>query len=88
MLSKCSNPLCTAPFRYLRNGRLFHLEIPVPPANPGPARRLERFWLCAQCCSTLTVVLKGSTATVQPRFLELVSGERVEQSEEEQPFLA
>ena len=86
MLSKCMNPICSTPFRYLRDGRLFHLEIPTPGTPAG--RRLERFWLCAACSSMFTIVLKNSAAMLQPRFLELPTGERVEESEEEEPFVA
>jgi hypothetical protein len=80
------NPGCSAPFRYLRDGRLFNLEIPVRPDGEGRACRVERFWLCGECASSLTVVLKDKSATVEPRYFELATGERVEQSETEEPF--
>jgi hypothetical protein len=64
MLAKCLNPLCTAPFRYLGKGHMFNLEIPEP---AGSTRRREHFWLCDQCAATLTVVLSGNSASVQPR---------------------
>ena len=86
MLSKCLNPTCSAPFRYLRDGRIFHLEIPAP-VHDGLGRRREYFWLCGRCCTTFTVVVKDGTGAVQSRFLELPSGELLEQEEEEQPFL-
>jgi len=88
VLSKCLNPNCSAPFRYLREGRLFTIEVPVSPTQPGPGRRLERFWLCGECSSTLTVVLKDSAVLLQPRFRDLATGERIEESEEERVFLA
>jgi hypothetical protein len=66
MLAKCLNPLCTAPFRYLRQGRMFNLEIVVP---DGKARRREHFWLCEQCAAALTVVLKENSASVEPLAL-------------------
>jgi hypothetical protein len=87
MLPKCLNPTCSAPFRYLREGRIFHLEIPSTGETPALARRREYFWLCGPCCSTFTVVVRDGAGMVQRRFLELVSGERVEQAEEEKPFL-
>jgi hypothetical protein len=86
MLSKRLNPTCSAPFRYLREGRIFHLEIPSTGETQALACRREYFWLCGPCCSTFTVVKDGA-GMVQRRFLELVSGERVEQAEEEKPFL-
>ena len=27
MLSKCANPLCSAPFQYLRDGKVFQVEL-------------------------------------------------------------
>jgi hypothetical protein len=87
MLSKCLNSACSTPFRYLREGRIFHLQIPASSDSPGSALRREYFWLCGQCCTRLTVVVKNGVGTVQPRFLELPTGERLEQSEEESSFL-
>jgi hypothetical protein len=88
VLSRRLNPNCSAPFRYLREGRLFNLEVPVSSTQPGPGRRLERFWLCGECSSTLTVVLKGTAVLLRPRFRDLSTGERVEEFEEERPFFA
>ena len=85
MLSKCLNPTCLATFRYLRDGRVFHLEVPAPGQN-GTMRRREYFWLFGRCCATFTIVVKDGTPAVRPRFIELTSGERMEESEEEKPF--
>ena len=87
MVAKCLNPTCSAPFRYLSDGRVFHLEIPVA-GDSGTSRRREYFWLCDRCCATFTVVLKNGTGGLQSCFLELMSGERLEQGEEEEPFLS
>lgn len=87
MLSKCLNPICGEPFRYFRDGRLFNLEVPDPSPAPGPKRRLERFWLCNRCSTNLIVVVKDGRVLIRPRFLDLYSGERVEQPESEEPFL-
>lgn len=84
MLSKCLNSSCITPFRYLRDGRIYSLEIPSPDAS---RRQREFFWLCGACCAQFTVVVKDGVGTVQPRFLELPSGEQVEQAEEERPFV-
>lgn len=86
MLSKCLNSTCSTPFRYLREGRIFRLEIPSRGAVS--VQRWEYFWLCGRCCTTLTVVVKDGAGTVQHRFLDLASGERVEQAEEEESFLS
>lgn len=60
MLSKCANPACTQPFRYLRDGKLFEIETRVGPDSAAgdkkPSRRVEFFWLCGQCATELTVV--------------------------------
>ena len=56
MLSKCINPACDARFLYLRQGRLFKLEIRGP-AGPAGAHTVEHFWLCDNCARTMTVVL-------------------------------
>jgi hypothetical protein len=88
MLSKCLNSTCSTPFRYLRDGRIYHLEIPARGEGPLERSRREYFWLCGRCCASLTVVVKNGAGTVQPRFLQLVSGERVEQEEVEKPFVS
>jgi hypothetical protein len=88
MLSKCMNPSCSKPFRYLSTGRLFTLEMPVPPHAAGSGRHLERFWLCTQCSAELIVVLRNGQATVEPRFLKRYLGERVERPDQHQPLLA
>jgi len=87
MLSKCLNAACGEPFRYLRQGRIFYLEVPPSSESPEPHRR-EYFWLCERCCTTLTVVIRDGVGTVQPRFLQLPSGEVVEQSDEEIPYVS
>ncbi len=60
MLSKCANPACSKPFRYLRNGKLFEIETKdrSDPAVPGRAqnRRVEFFWLCDLCSTGLTLI--------------------------------
>jgi hypothetical protein len=54
MLGKCTNPSCSAPFRYLRDGRLFRLE-----ADPGfrtsKPKKLEYFWLCDGCSPRMSL---------------------------------
>ena len=64
MLAKCANPVCTAPFLYLREGKLYQMEMGADgaPAEQStderkPGRRLEFFWLCGSCASQMTLVL-------------------------------
>ena len=55
MVSKCANPACHVPFRYLHEGRIF--SLPKNARDPrGPV--LERYWLCAACSENLTLVLQ------------------------------
>jgi hypothetical protein len=87
MLSKCFNPGCSTPFRYLRDGRIYQLEIAAPAGASGSARRREFFWLCGHCCATLTVVVKEGAGAVQPRFREVVPGLRANQAEKEESLV-
>lgn len=87
MLSKCLNSACNTPFRYLREGRIFHLQVRPVTGAPGSGRR-ECFWLCGPCCTTLTVVIRNGAGTVQPRFLDRPGDDGVERSPEEIPLLS
>lgn len=78
MLSKCLNPTCSETFRYLHDGRVFHLDIPGG-ANSGVPRRREFFWLCSRCSAKFTVTLKSGVPALQPRFRELASREQLAQ---------
>lgn len=56
MLSKCANPSCEEPFRYLGEGRLFQVERRMTPdSNAKPARKIEHYWLCARCSRAMRV---------------------------------
>jgi hypothetical protein len=67
MLSKCANPVCSNTFLYLRQGKLFRLEVPVgdqtapdgsvnAKTSPNGRLRDEYFWLCETCCPNFQVV--------------------------------
>jgi len=61
MLSKCANPECSEVFRYLHQGRIFHLS-PTPEiqkASSHPSLH-ERFWLCTECSMKMTLVWGGT----------------------------
>lgn len=68
MLAKCANPFCDEAFRYLRDGKLFLLDMPRRAGKaekPGTVgRNLEHFWLCARCSASMTVVANESGAVV------------------------
>ncbi len=56
MLSKCSNPSCSASFRSLEDGRLFRLG-PDPIVRTAKSTPVEYYWLCKDCSSTMTLRL-------------------------------
>jgi hypothetical protein len=57
MLSKCANPACSGIFRYLHEGRIFHLITDSEEALAiHSATAIERFWLCEECSKKLTLV--------------------------------
>jgi hypothetical protein len=56
MLGKCTNPSCSASFRYLQEGLLFRLEVDPALRLPNP-KQPEYYWLCQNCASVLTLGL-------------------------------
>jgi hypothetical protein len=73
MLSKCANPACTTPFHYLRDGKLFQIDTLVggSPSDglglvtePKHPRRIEFFWLCAECATTMTLAFQRGKGVV------------------------
>ena len=60
MLSKCANPGCSTPFRYLRDGKLFEIqstdEQTLETHHKKLVRRVEFFWLCGRCSTELTLI--------------------------------
>lgn len=75
MLAKCANPACSAPFLYLREGKLYQMEVGTSPSAGAPdhqlvprdarsARRLEFFWLCGNCARRMTLVSQGGSGIV------------------------
>jgi hypothetical protein len=56
MVSECSNPVCRAPFLYLRNGRVFTLHR----RSPLGGYSVEHFWLCGSCVQYLSLEFEGN----------------------------
>jgi hypothetical protein len=61
MVSKCSNPHCSASFLYLRTGKLFRFDTPngheaADWGGPKPVKKVEFFWLCEACVTKFTLV--------------------------------
>ena len=74
MISKCASPSCGAPFRYLREGKLFQLYTgpdPGPSSGPGQktARQMEYFWLCGRCAATLRLEFEKKIGAVIVRLV-------------------
>ncbi len=83
MLAKCANPDCSTRFLYLREGKLFRIEIAsdAPPpkeedenasgpylVSKKPVRHVEHYWLCARCAETMTLSYEpGLGVTAIPR---------------------
>ena len=81
MLAKCANPACSAPFLYLREGKLYQMETQAEGLvgtgeqnkraagkdERKPVRRLEFFWLCGRCAPQMTLSFdRGRGVVVVP----------------------
>lgn len=64
MLSKCANPVCSAPFRYLGDGRLFQVELQIVKGSSKPVRKIEHFWLCDPCSQQMRVAVADNEAVL------------------------
>jgi len=75
MLAKCANPICGAHFLYLNQGRIYNVPVySVDERSSTWPRRVEHFWLCSNCCVTLTLVWRNGQADVQARYPLLTDG--------------
>jgi hypothetical protein len=66
MVSQCANPECGKPLHYLRDGKIFLLEVQA--AIGGRGRRAEHFWLCGGCAAEFDVKQVGPGVEVVPKF--------------------
>jgi len=69
MVSKCANPSCSATFRYLREGKIFHIAHRPGAAEIASNRRAsthERFWLCGECARKMTLISHAAGILVVP----------------------
>lgn len=71
-LAKCTNDSCSASFRYLEDGRLFRLES--DPALRSKSNRVEYFWLCYRCSSTMTLHLSEDGSVIPVLLPEPIRG--------------
>jgi hypothetical protein len=68
MLSKCSNPGCSATFRRLQTGKLFRFDSPnrrlsEDSSTPKSPLGVEFFWLCEACAAKFTLVSNSTEGT-------------------------
>lgn len=73
MLKECSNPSCAAPFRYLKEGRLFRLQTD-PAICSSKSDVVEYFWLCHRCSSEMTLRLREDGTVVTVALPEPIRG--------------
>ncbi len=66
MISRCENPECGRPFKYLHQGKVFILqqESEVQGAHADLIEKL--YFLCADCARTHTIVFRDGRPTVVP----------------------
>ncbi|HKS74696.1 MAG TPA: hypothetical protein VJQ82_15945 [Terriglobales bacterium] len=71
MLSKCANPDCSQPFRYITEGKLFVIEAAAmgplcgrKRKKAGLARRVEYRWLCDECSQYLTIAFQPGRGSI------------------------
>jgi len=74
MVTKCANHECANEFHYLRNGRLFIVEVDdrshwlalgaQPAGERKKPHRIEHYWLCDECAPRLTLVIDRERGVV------------------------
>jgi hypothetical protein len=73
MLCRCMNPNCGKPFRYLHEGRIFHIEqVRLTPGTPDVQRYVESYWLCGTCSNRLKVVVENGCVMTCPMDFKLL----------------
>lgn len=79
MITKCANPACSVPFRYLHEGQLYRFER-VAQRDTGlllgfdanlhkHSRGVEFYWLCKRCAASMKLIYcHGIGVTTHPRY--------------------
>jgi len=62
MVSKCANPDCGKPLHYLRDGKIFLLQMRA--SDEKSTKRVEHFWLCGDCTANFDVRQVGAGVEV------------------------
>ncbi len=73
MLSKCANPTCFARFRYLHQGRIYKVRMPLDRAG-NSHHKVENFWLCDRCSQVYKMVLENGVVSTRLLRLQLLAG--------------
>ena len=69
MIATCANPACNIPFHYFRSGQIFMVEANDNHVDPRsrtdhPKRRIEYFWLCGECATTMRLMRTTEGAVI------------------------
>jgi hypothetical protein len=74
VLYKCANPACLTAFRHMGQGKLFQIEsedLEAAASRPAMSKRkarsvhrIERYWLCDECGSSLTLTFDPGRGVV------------------------
>ena len=70
VVHKCANPVCSATFHRLSDGRVFVIEAAVN----HQMRQVRYYWLCNKCSHTMTLVAekKGEIRVASARSTSAV----------------
>jgi hypothetical protein len=67
MVTHCANSNCAKPLHYLRDGKVFLLNLPdARPDSSGTKR--EHFWLCGDCSTQFDLRQTGAGVEVVSKF--------------------
>ena len=69
MIATCADPACNIPFHYFRSGQIFMVEANDNHVDPRsrtdhPKRRIEYFWLCGECATTMRLMRTTDGAVI------------------------
>lgn len=69
MVNNCANPKCSKPLHYLREGRIFVFDVPLPAAGADGkrGRRMEHYWLCGACSQSMLLERNADGVRVIPK---------------------
>lgn len=84
MVSRCANPSCESQFRYLHEGRLFRFATNgIADGVTKNRLNFDFWWLCGQCCSSVTLIQSGSARVEMVPLPSVTHGSSRERSMQE-----